>query len=142
MDKSLDDTIIQYAKFVDQLSDESVEEFRNFASPNVHYQDPIVDVRGVDDALAYWHSWFEDLEELQFKTYERAQDGQTVFGHWKMTFRFKRRPKKLWELDGVSKVIFDGSGKIVEQIDYWDASPLLEYFPVLGKFVTLIKRLV
>jgi steroid delta-isomerase len=142
MDNDLDATLIRYNKFVEQLTDESVEEFREFASPNVRYRDPMMDAKGVDAALAYMHKWFKDLDGLRFEMKGYARNGQIVFQHWLMTFRIKKQPKRLWELDGVSKIVFDDAGKIEDQIDYWDASPLLESFPVLGKVVTLIKKLV
>jgi hypothetical protein len=58
-----------------------------------------------------------------------------------MRFRIRKLPKRLWELEGVSKVVFDENGKVTDQIDYWDSSPLLESVPVLGKAVTLLKKL-
>jgi steroid delta-isomerase len=142
MDNDLDATLIRYQKFTEQLTDESVEEFREFASPNVRYRDPMMDAKGVDAVLAYMHKWFTDFDDLQFEIKDHARHGRQAFAHWRMTFRIKKNPKKLWELDGVSKIVFDDAGKIEDQIDYWDASPLLESFPVLGKVVTLIKKLV
>jgi steroid delta-isomerase len=142
MDNDLDATLIRYQKFAEQLTDESVEEFREFASPNVRYRGPLMDARGVDAALAYMHKWFTDLDDLHFETKGFARDGRKAFTHWRMTFRIKKNPKKLWEVDGVSKIVFDDTGKIEDLIDYWDASPLLESFPILGKVVTLIKKLI
>jgi steroid delta-isomerase len=142
MDDDLDATLNRCLNFFDQLTDENVEEFREFASPNVRYRDPLVDAKGIDAALRYLHKLFTDLDDLQFETKGYARHGRQAFSHWGMKFRIKKNPKKLWELDGVSKIVFDDAGKIEDQIDYWDASPLLESFPVLGKVVTLIKKLV
>jgi steroid delta-isomerase len=142
MDNDLDATLIRYKRFFEQLTDESVEEFREFASPNVRYRDPMMDAKGVDVVLAQMQKWFTDFDDFQFEIKDYAQHGQQAFSHWQMTFRIKKSPKKLWELDGLSKIIFDDAGKIEDQIDYWDVSPLLESFPVLCKVVTLIKKLV
>ena len=142
MDNDLDATLIRYSRFFDQLTDETVEEFRKFASPNVHYRDPLIDAKGVDAPLAYLHKLFTDFADLQFETKDCARHGRQAFLHWRMTFRIRKNPKKVWELDGVSKIVFDDAGKIEDQIDYWDACPLLESFPILGKVVTLIKKLV
>jgi steroid delta-isomerase len=142
MDIDLDATLIRYNKFVEQLTDETVEEFRRFASPNVRYRDPLMDAKGIDEALAYMHKWFTDLDDLRFEIKGYARHGRQAFSHWRMTFRIKKNPKRLWELDGVSKIVFDDAGKVEDQIDYWDASPLLESFPVMGRVVTLIKKLV
>jgi steroid delta-isomerase len=142
MDNDLDAALIRYQQFIEHLTDESVEEFRELASPNVRYRDPLKDAKGIDAAVAYMHKWFADLDGLQFEIKGYARDGRQVFSDWRMTFRIKKLPKKLWELDGVSKIVFDDAGKVEDQIDYWDTSPLLESFPVLGKVVTLIKKLV
>lgn len=142
MDKDLDATLIRYKGFFEQLTDETVEEFREFASPSVRYRDPLVDAKGIDEAVAYMHKWFAGLDDLRFETKCYARNGQEAFSHWRMIFRIKKNPKKLWELEGISKILLDDEGMIVEQTDYWDASPLFESFPVLGRFVTLIKKLV
>jgi len=142
MDSNFEDTLLRYKKFWEQLTDESVEEFRKFASPDVRYCDPMIDAKGIDAVVAYLHSWFTNLDGIQFDIKEFARDGRIVFSHWIMKFRFKKLQKKLWELDGVSKTIFDDAGKVEDNIDYWDASPMLESFPVLGKVVTLIRKLI
>lgn len=142
MDNDIDATLTRYKTFIEQLTDETVEEFREFASPNVRYRDPLVDAKGVDAALAYMHKLFTDLDDLHFEIKDYARHGRQAFSHWQMIFRVKKSPKRLWELDGVSKFVFDDAGKIEDKIDYWDASPMLEGFPVLGNVVTLIKKLI
>jgi hypothetical protein len=57
-----------------------------------------------------------------------------------MRFRIRKLPKRLWEIDGMSKVTFNENGKIIDQVDYWDTSPIFASVPVLGKIVTLIKK--
>lgn len=142
MDHDLDAVVIRYQRLFEQLTDESVDEFREFASPHVRYRDPMEDAKGVDAAVAYMHTWFRDLDGIQFEMKDSARDGQLVFSHWRMTFRIKRLPKKLWELEGVSKIVFDDAGRVEEQIDYWDVAPLLDSIPVMGGIVTLIKKLI
>jgi steroid delta-isomerase len=142
MDNNLDALLIRHNRFFDQLTDATVEEFRELASPNVRYRDPLTDAKGVNAVVVQMHKWFADLDDLHFETKGYARNGQLAFAHWRMTFRIKKSPKKLREVDGISKIVFDDAGKVEDQIDYWDVSPLLESFPVLGKVVTLIKKLV
>ena len=141
MDNDLDATLSRYNKLIEQLTVENVEELREFFSPNIHYRDPMMDAKGVDAALAYMHKLFTDLDGIQFEIKGCARHERQVFSHWLMTFRIKKIPKRLWEVDGVSKIVFDDAGKIEDQVDYWDASPMIESFPVLGKVATLIKKL-
>ena len=79
MDNDLDAILARYRKFFDQLSDESVEEFREFASPNVHYRDPVMDVREVNEVVARMHKWFADLDGLRFETEDHVRDGRRCF---------------------------------------------------------------
>lgn len=141
MGNNLVDILNNYQEFVEQLSDENIENFRELASTNIHFRDPLEDAKGIDATLAYMHKWFINLDDLRFQFKETAVSGRHAFVHWRMIFRVKKIPKKLWELDGVSKIIFNEEGKIEDQIDYWDSSPLLESFPILGKVVSLIKKI-
>ena len=131
----------QYQSFFEQLTDESVEEFREFASTNVRYRDPFVDARNVDDAVAYLHKTFKDLDDIRFVMKGHARNGYVFYQYSQMIFRLKRLPQKLWKLDMMSKIIFNDEGKLIDHSDYWDASPLFESFPLLGKSITLIKKL-
>jgi steroid Delta-isomerase len=137
------ETIAEYQKFFESLTDASVDGFRDLAAPTVRYRDPLMDSRGVDAVLASMHKWFRDMDDIQFHMTKHAADDLVVFQHWTMKFRVKKLPKRLWELEGVSKVTFDDSGKkVIDHIDYWDTSPLFESVPVLGAAVRLIRKLI
>jgi steroid delta-isomerase len=136
----LDETITKYQAFFENLTDAKVEEFRDLAIPNVRYRDPLMDSKGIDAVIASMHNWFRYMDEIQFEMKDGAIDGLVGFQNWVMKFRIRKLPKRKWELDGMSKVTFDENGKIIDQIDYWDPSPIFESVPVLGKIVTLIKK--
>lgn len=59
-----------------------------------------------------------------------------------MRFRVRRMPKRPWTIEGMSTISLDAEGKVVEHVDYWDATPLLQAVPVLGRVVTLTRRVV
>jgi limonene-1,2-epoxide hydrolase len=140
MDVNFVETLLRYKKFWDEISVEKVEGFREFAEPNIHYHDPWTDTKGVDAVVAALKKWFSNMEEMKFEILEFAPDGRLLFSYWRMTFRVKKAPKKVWELYGVSKTIFDEAGLVEDQADYYDVSRLLEYFPVLGRVVTMVKK--
>jgi hypothetical protein len=123
------------------LTDNSVEEIRSLAVPEFRYRDPFMDAHGIDDVVGHLHKWFQDMNDIKFKMEEYAVNDLILFQHWKMNFRLRKLPKRLWVLDGVSRVTFNAEGKVVEQIDYWDAVPIFEYVPVLGAAVKLIRKL-
>lgn len=39
-------------------------------------------------------------------------------------------------------MVFDSAGKLEDHTDYYDPSPMFEDFPVMGKAVTFIRKLV
>lgn len=141
MDQDLDATLMRYKEFFDHITNDSVEQLREFASPDVRYRDPFVDARGIDAVIAYMHRWFAGFEDLRFETKSYARNGLDGFSHWRMTFRIRRNPKKFWEIEGISKIVLDSDGRIKEQTDFWDPSPLYESFPVLGRAITIIRKL-
>ena len=57
-----------------------------------------------------------------------------------MTFRVRRDPKKVMELPGMSTLRHDERGRLVEHLDYWDSAVELALFPVLGRVVRLVKK--
>lgn len=135
------DTITGYRAFFETLTAENVDGFRSLATDDVRWRDPFVDVKGIDSAIAYILSWFNDLDGLHFIVKDFAVDGLIGFSDWTMKFRIRRNPRQLMEIWGVSKVTFNEKGEVIEHIDFWDSSPFFESVPVLGKAVTLIRKL-
>jgi hypothetical protein len=136
----LDEAMSKYQAFFETLTDETVEDLRILATPYVRYRDPTMDSKGIDAVTASMHKWFRDLEGIKFVVTGHAVNGLVLYSQWIMTFRIRKLPKRLWELEGLSKITFNENGKISDQIDYWDTSPILESVPILGKIVTLLKR--
>jgi steroid delta-isomerase len=136
-----DELVSRYQAFFENMTDESVEDYREFATPDVRYLEPHADARGIDEVIEYMHRVFSKLDETDFRLEDSSMDGLVGFQDWVMRFRIRKSPKKLWEIRGVSKVTCNEDGKVVEHIDFWDPSPIYESVPILGRVVTLIKRL-
>ncbi len=136
----IDEAMSKYQAFFETLTDETVEDLRILATPHFRYRDPTMDSQGIEAVTASMHKWFRDLEGIKFVKTGHAVNGLVLYSQWIMTFRIRKLPKRLWELEGLSKITFDENGKVSDQIDYWDTSPMLESVPVLGKIVTLLKK--
>ncbi|MGD8752993.1 MAG: nuclear transport factor 2 family protein [Anaerolineales bacterium] len=136
-----EETITRYQAFFENLTDENVEDFRQLAAPEACYRDPFMDSKGHEAITASLHKWFQNLDEIQFILTDHAVNGLIVFQHWIMKFRIRKLPKKLWNLEGVSKITFNMHGMVIDQVDYWDATPMFESVPILGNIITLIKKL-
>jgi limonene-1,2-epoxide hydrolase len=141
VDSGYEGTMLRYKEYFEELTDESVEELRELASPDVRYRDPFMDARSIEAVVAYLHRWFANLDDNKFEILEHAIDGKLLLSCWLGAFRLKRLPKKRWELYGLSKTVYDDAGKVADHRDYYDSSPILEYFPVLGRSVALIRKL-
>jgi steroid delta-isomerase len=137
----LDAAADRIADFYRTFSDARVESFRAIASPDVHWQDPFADVRGVEKVLANMHKWSEVLSDIRFELKDRARHDRVLFLHMLMTFEVKRMPGRKQEIDYVKKVVFDEAGLVVDAKEYWDATPALESVPLLGRCVGLARRL-
>lgn len=142
MNTTLEKTVAAYVAFFETLTDASVEDVRRLATPQMRYRDPLTDRRGIEAVTTYMHEWFQTMDELSFEVDSRALDGNRVLSRWTMRFRVRRMPKRPWTIEGMSTISLDAEGKVVEHVDYWDATPLLQAVPVLGRVVTLTRRVV
>lgn len=133
--------ILACVQFFETLTKDSVEDIRTLASPRMRYRDPLTDAQGIDAVVAYLHKWFRDLDDIGFQRGDRAHCGNVLLSHWTMQFRVRKMPRRRWTIEGMSRTTFDDDGKVVDHIDYWDTAPMFEAFPVLGRAVTLIRKL-
>jgi len=136
-----DQAIRTYQAFFETISAPTVENIRNLATADFRYRDPLMDSRGINVVIASMHKWFADLDGIKFAMTDHAVSDRIVFQHWIMTFRIRKLPKRLWELEGVSRITFNEDDLIVDQIDYWDTAPMLQSVPVLGRVVTVVSGL-
>ena len=142
MNETLENATATYVAFFERLSDESVDDLRQLASPEMRYRDPLTDSRGINAVTDYMHKWFQTMEDLSFDVDLHAVQGNVALSHWNMNFQIRRMPKRPWTIEGMSKVSLTAEGKVTEQVDYWDATPLLQAVPILGRVVTLTRRVV
>ena len=141
MDTDFDAAAKRIMEFYRTFSDDKVEEFKNLSSAEIHWEDPCGEEKGIDKVIATMHKWSDVLTDIKFEIKGYSQSGQIFFLHMLMTFQVKRMPGKNREIDYVKKVVFDDAGLVVDAKEYWDATPVLESLPVLGKVVSLAKKM-
>lgn len=130
-------------KFIHMLKNygpEVLQELNSVYNNDVQYEDPIN--KGKD--LAHLKLILEDLlkvfEGVRFESILSVQDDEFAFVSWEMHYKFRR---KNYQIDGISRLRFNGSDQIIEHKDYWDASfPLYGTFPIIGSIMKLIKKFV
>ena len=142
MQTDLDEATKKIMDFYRTFSDDKVEEFKKLSSAKIHWEDPFGEEKGIEKVIAVMHKWSDVLTDIKFEIKGHSRSGQTLFLHMLMTFQVKRMPGKNQEIDYVKKVVFDDAALVLEAKEYWDMTPVLEGFPLLGKFVTFTKKLI
>ena len=141
MDTDFDAASNRMMDFYRTFSDDKVEEFKKLSSAEIRWEDPFGEEKGIDKVIATMHKWSDILTDIKFEIKGYSRSGQILFLHMLMTFQIKRIPGKNQEIDYIQKIIFDDAGFVADAKEYWDATPVLETIPVLGKVVTFTKKM-
>lgn len=131
-----------YRQFLETLSLDTLARLDTLAAANLHYRDPLNDAHGLEDAKTVMARVFRHVDAPRYIVTHVAVDGDTAFLRWKFTCRPRRFGKgHPWIVDGVSEVRFNDDGKIVEQVDYWDAGHYVyERIPVFGYVIRYLRK--
>lgn len=110
-------------------------------APNVHFNDTLKDVRGLDKLIPYLAESAEHCEACEVELLDVARSGEDFYVRWEMMIRFKKLAKGQDTVSrGVSHLRFDADDRIVLHQDYWDsAQGFFQYVPVLGWMIRKIK---
>lgn len=133
-----------YINYFENLTVDSVDGLRQLAVSDIHFVDPFNDVHGVGAVIEIFQSMFTRLREAEFivKSFSSSED--TLYVIWEFSYSFWAidfgRPQRF---SGVSVVTANEESKIVEHIDYWDASThVYMKIPVFGWIVRFIRHLI
>ena len=131
-----------YRRYFETLSPATLGELRSLAAPDMHFRDPFNDVIGPDKVIRSLELGYDHAEDLRFEFLDEAWSGRTCYYRWRFFFRPKRfSGGRIWTIDGMSEVRFDGTGRVVEHLDHWDsASQFYGKLPVLGRLIDLVRR--
>jgi hypothetical protein len=114
-----------------------------FYDPDVVFQDPIVELRGLDALKAYYADMYESVLSIRFDFSDEIEKDEEVVVFWTMELRAKGlKGGDPVVLDGASHIKFGGdSGKAIYHRDYFDMGAFVyENVPVLGSIVRYTKR--
>lgn len=114
---NLRERIITAFGALNETSAGKLDELRELYADDVHFQDPIQTVRGLDAFIEMNRSLISKVRELSFEVTASAGSDEEMFLAWTMTFAPKHGPRV--EVDGTSHVRTE-HGKVVYHRDYWD----------------------
>ena len=130
-----------YASFFESIDKEtSLEDYKIFFDLNAEFIDPFNSVTGVEKIYNVFQHMYKSLDNPSFIVDEIITNDNIAYIRWEFIFSFKNRMKKE-SFTGVSRVVFNSSGKAVLHEDYWDSSKnIYEKIPVIKYFMKLLKR--
>lgn len=123
--------------------DKMDEVCREFYAEDIHFVDPIGELKGIGPMIDYYKNLYANVIEIRFDIHKETEDGNEKFATWTMHLKHKKvNDGKEIVLDGVSHVRFE-NGKAVYHRDYFDPGPMIyEHVPVLGGLFRWVKGIV
>ena len=132
------DAINRYIDFFENLTGDTLPELKNLVTTDVRFRDPFNDVVGAARMQNVFTNMLRDTEKPKCTIYCKVVDAQYCFIKW--TFAAQSRVGPL-QIDGVSEIVLDDSGRVKKHIDYWDTGETInEKVPIIGPVLRFIRR--
>jgi hypothetical protein len=129
-----------YAEFFSKLTPQRLDDIAALFSPDAHFKDPFNDVRGSAAIRRVFEHMYATLDEPRFIVLDKGCNGCIGYLHWQFHFCSGARQARR-NINGMSRVVFDSHGRVLEHVDYWDpAEQLYQSLPVLGTVLRWIRR--
>lgn len=141
---SPDTDLEAFCAFYDKLDKSCTKNLYKIYTQDVSFADPLHRIDGLAALEAYFAALYENVTACRFDFHERQRLGDVAFVTWTMTLAHHRLAGgKEITVEGASRLVFagDGSGRVCEHRDYFDAGALLyERLPLLGPLIRWLKR--
>ncbi|ATJ84384.1 nuclear transport factor 2 family protein [Halomonas beimenensis] len=133
-----------FCAFYNKLDKSCTKNLYKIYTQDVAFEDPLHRIEGLDALEDYFSSLYENVTRCRFRFHQRQRLGEQAFVTWTMHVAHPRlaRGREI-AVEGCSRLAFagDGSGRVHEHRDYFDAGALLyEQLPLIGPTIRLIKR--
>ncbi len=137
--KPLDEELLNcYAILLTQLKPDNVIDLGALVSEEVLFSDPFNQVRGKRAFLGVMEEMFHQLTDIRFELLEYQMQGRTGFLYWR--FSASSSLTGFFSTEGTSRICFNHQGLVMSHQDFWDASVLMEQFPLLGRVIRIIRK--
>ena len=130
--------IVRYASVLQQLSPDSLNCLAVCLADDVRFIDPFNDLYGRDNFIAVMAEMYEKLDDVRFEVLEQQASGRSGYLFWR--FHCQSRLTGKFSTEGCSRIKFDEQGLVELHHDLWDASALMQKFPVLGRVIRTIRN--
>lgn len=138
-DMSAKECCERYCQVFSNLSPETIEQFQDLVTEQVHFRDPFNDVRGFNNMRRVLEDMFENTENPAFNVLEQSVYADHAWLRWQFTATVP--VIGLLSVEGATRLAFDHNKDLVsEHIDYWDSAPIYLRLPLIGGLLRQIKR--
>lgn len=127
-----------YALLFSKLSPTNVAALGPLVSETIYFTDPFNRLKGKANFLGLMSEMFEQLNDVGFEVLETQIQGQTGYLYWR--FSASSSLTGSFSTEGTSRVCFNHQGLVISHQDFWDASVLIEQFPLLGRLIRYIRK--
>lgn len=108
----------------------------------VYFRDAFKQLSSAREIRAYFLEGLEALEDAEFVFNNVARSGGDFYFDWTMRLDFRKTASGTWEESmGVSRMRFNGEGKVIFHQDYWDPTDIVyERIPVAKQLIRFVKN--
>lgn len=115
---SVEQSLARYCRFFEKLEPDDFDLFPSFYHYRVRYSSPLHDVNGSDKIKSIFDELVHRCEAPKLVVRDYAVNGQHGFIYWKF-FR-NAEDSRCPVVTGLSRIKFDGYGRIISHRDIWD----------------------
>lgn len=141
MSNSVDFRIRNIVEFFEGLSRESLGRIQEIYSENARFIDPFNEVSGVPAIVKIFDDMYERCESARFVINEQLARDNIAYLRWEFQYCPKGKLEEERTIEGVSRLVFDHDGRVMEHTDYWDsARQIYERLPFVGTILRYLRK--
>lgn len=108
----------------------------------VYFRDAFKQLHSADEIRTYFLEGLTPLEGAEFVFNRIMRSEGDFYLDWTMRLDFKKTPPGTWEESiGMTRMRFDGKGKIIFHQDYWDPTDIVyQRIPIAKQLIGYVKR--
>jgi len=127
-----------YKACLESLTAGTIEALDIHLADDVHFRDPFHDIRGKAAMKRAIARLFAAATDISFHIDDHAAESNRIYFHWRLSAFLRGRD---WQVQGVTKLVFDEAGKVSSHEEYWDAATqLYERMAVIGPLLRYLRR--
>lgn len=128
-----------YIRLYEELSLERIDELESFVDESVRFKDPFNDIVGRTKLRKLLKRVLSSVSNPVFRVTSQSWDGDVLYLRWSFNGHIKELGN--WSVEGMSEVIFNEQGMVIEHIDYWDSGEqFYEKIPIISGLLRMIKN--